>query len=103
MDPTALPRGAEELLVDGLGETTVVIADDEPDAGEATLDEALHEGRPGAALVVARGQLQAEDAPLAAGGHAGGHERGHGHDPATVTDLQIRGVEPEVGMVLVSQ
>jgi hypothetical protein len=40
VDPAALPCGAEELLVHGLHKTAVVVADDEPDTGQPTLDEA---------------------------------------------------------------
>src|SRR5450759_4039354 len=53
VDPTTLPRRSQELLADGLDETPVVVADDEPDPAEAALHEGPDEGRPGAALIVA--------------------------------------------------
>jgi hypothetical protein len=100
LHPAALPRGTEQLLVHGPDETPVGIADDEPDARQAALDEASDEGRPGAALVVARGQLQAEDATLTGQVHPDGHEGGHVHDAAVVADLHVRGIEPQVRVVL---
>jgi hypothetical protein len=44
----------------------VVVADDQADPVEAALDERADEAGPGAALVVARRQLEAQDPPLAA-------------------------------------
>jgi hypothetical protein len=95
-----LPRGTEELLTDRGDEAGMGIADDEPDAREAPLDEGADEGRPGAALVVACRQLEPEDATLTVAADAGGHERGHVHDPAVITDLDVRRVKPEVGIGL---
>ena len=39
VDPAALPGGSEELLVDRLDQAPVVVADDQPDARQAALDE----------------------------------------------------------------
>jgi hypothetical protein len=81
----------------------VVVADDEPDTGETTLHEAAHEARPGRALVVARGELESEDAPLPAGGHPDRDEGGHRDHATTLADLEVRGVEPEVGVALTAE
>jgi hypothetical protein len=41
-----LPGRCEELFVDGLDETAMVVADDQPDTTEAALDEPTDEARP---------------------------------------------------------
>jgi hypothetical protein len=43
----------------------VGVADDQADPGQTTFDERAQEARPGVALVVAGGQLEAQDPPLA--------------------------------------
>ena len=96
MDPAALPGGAQQLLVDRPHEPAVIVADDQPDAAQATLDEAADEGRPGGALVVARRELEAQHAPLAAGGHARRDQRRHGDHAARLAHLDVRRVEPQV-------
>src|SRR6266852_9519481 len=103
VDPTALPRRSEELLPEGLDQAAMVVADDEPDTGQAALDERADERRPGRSLVVARGELEAEDPALPALGHPGRHERRHRHDPTTLADLDVRGVQPEIGIRLVAE
>ncbi len=103
MDPAALPGGAKELLVDRLDQSSVVVADDQPDAGEAALDEPPDEARPGRALVVACGELEPEHAALAGRRHAGRHERRHRGHPPCLADLDVRGVEPQVRVCLVGQ
>jgi hypothetical protein len=89
--------------MDGLDQPTVVVTDDQPDAVQAALDERADEARPGAALVVAGGQLEAEDAPLTRGGHAGCHQSGHGHHPPALAHLDVGRIEPQVGIGLVGQ
>ena len=51
--PAALPGGPEQLLADRGHEPGVGIADDEPDTGQAALDERADEAGPGATLAVA--------------------------------------------------
>ena len=75
-------RGAQQLLPDRLHEAPVVVADDQAHARQAALDEPPDERRPGRALVVARGELEAQDPPLAGQRDPGRHERRHGHHPA---------------------
>ena len=87
----------------GPHEPGVGIADDEPDTRQATSHERADEGRPGRPFVVPGRQLESEDATLTAGRHAGGHERRHVHDAAAITDLHVRGVQPEVGIGLTGQ
>jgi len=60
-----LPGGAQKLLADRFHEAAVIVADDQAHAAQAALDEAPDEGRPGASLVVAGGELEPQDAPLA--------------------------------------
>lgn len=103
MDPAALPGRAQKLLVDGLDQPSMVVADDQPDTGQTTFDEATDEGRPGRALVVARGELEPDDPPLAAVRDGGRHEGRHRGHPAGLADLDIRGVEPQVRIALVGQ
>ncbi len=78
----------------------MVVADDEAHAVEAPPDEVPDEARPGRALVVARGQLEPEHPALAAHGHARGHEAGHGHHAPGLADLDVGGIEPQVGVCL---
>jgi hypothetical protein len=82
VDAAALPGATKELLANGLDEAGVVVADDQADAAETALDETPDEGRPGAALVVARGELESQDPPLAGGGDAGRDEGRDRDDPA---------------------
>jgi hypothetical protein len=74
----------------------MVVADDEADAMEAARDETADEAWPGAALVVAGGELEPEHASLAGGRHAGRDEDRHRHDPPALADLDVRRVEPDV-------
>jgi len=55
--------------VHSLDQPPVIVADDEPDTAEAPIDQGADERRPGAALVVARRELQAEDTAFTAHGH----------------------------------
>jgi hypothetical protein len=73
----------------------MVVADDEADAAQAALDERADEARPGRALVVAGGELEAKHPPLAGRRHAGDRHR---HDPPGLADLDVRGVEPDIRM-----
>ena len=103
MDSTSLPRRSQELLADGLDQAAVVVADDQPDAGQSTLDEAADEGRPGTALVVAGREVESEHAPLAGRRHAGRDEGRHRHDPPALADLDVGGIEPQIGVRLVTE
>ena len=81
MHPTPLPGGAEKRLTDGRDEAPVGIADDQPDARQAALDEPAQERRPGIALVVAGGEFESQDPALAGARHPDRDEGGHAHDP----------------------
>jgi hypothetical protein len=67
---------------------------------EAALDERADEGRPGAGLVVARAELEAQDPPFTRRRHPAGHERCHRDHSTAVADLHIGGIEPQVGIAL---
>ena len=75
--------------MDRLDDAAVRVADDEPDAGEAALEEPPHEARPGVALVVARRQLQGEHPPLATARHPDRDEAGHAHHPPRIAHLDV--------------
>jgi len=81
----------------------VGVADDEPDAAEAALDEPAQERRPGIALVIAGGELEPEDAALPGGRHPDRDEGGHADDPPAVADLDVRGVTEQVRIALVGE
>jgi hypothetical protein len=74
----------------------VVVADDQPDAVQATFDERADEARPGTALVVARAELEPQDPAFASRRHTRRHQGGHADHPARFADLEVRGVEPQV-------
>jgi len=86
-----------------LGKARVVVADDQPDTVQTTLDEPADEGRPGRPLVVAGAELEAQDAALAGVRHAGRDEGRHGHDPAGLADLDVRSVKPQVRIRLCAE
>jgi hypothetical protein len=48
-------------------------------------------------------ELKAEDATLAVLVDSGGHEGGHVHHPAAITDLDGGGIQPEAGVGLTDQ
>ncbi len=73
MHATPLPCGAQELAAHGLHDAPVGVADDEPGAGEAALEEPPHKGGPGVALVVAGRQIEPQHTPLARGRHPDRH------------------------------
>jgi len=81
----------------------VIVADDQPHPGQPALDQGAHEARPGAALVVAGRQLQAQNAALAAGRHADRHQRRHRHHPPRLAHLEVGGIQPQVGVALADQ
>ena len=103
VDPAALPGRSEQQLVDGSHETAVGIADHQAHTGQAALDQAAQERSPGVALIVAGGKLESEHAALASGGDADRDQSRHGDDPATVADLDVGGVEPQVWVELAGE
>ena len=54
----------------GLEDAPVGVADDETDTRQAALEEPPHEARPGVALVVAGGEIEAQHPPFARDRHA---------------------------------
>jgi hypothetical protein len=103
VDPAALPCSTEERRPDGRDEAPVGVADDEPDAGQATLDEPAQERPPGVSLVVAGGELEPEDPAFPGGRHPDRDEGGHADDKTTVADLDVRGIEKQVRIALVGE
>ena len=75
MELAALPADAREDGVANGAESSVVIADDETDAGETALQEALEEGAP-VDLGLAEGGADAQDGAFACGIDAEGDEDG---------------------------
>ena len=106
VDPAPLVRDALERPPECLDQSGVLVADDEPDAGQAALLEAEQEPTP-EDLVLAVTDVQTEDLPLPGGGDPGGDNDGHGHDlPALaggVTDVEVGRVEVDVGELDVVQ
>jgi hypothetical protein len=92
----ALPGdGAKDGLARG-GHAGVIVADDEGDAAQAALDQALEEGPP-MHLGFTEGDAHAEDGALAFGSDAQGNEDGAVAELAVVADLFVTGVEDEIG------
>ena len=92
----ALPRnGAKDGFARG-GQARVVVTDDERDAAQATLDEALEEGAP-MHFGFTEGDAHAEDDALAGGRDAQGDEHGTVAELAVVADLFVAGVEDQIG------
>jgi hypothetical protein len=92
----ALPRnGAKDGLARG-GHAGVIIADDERDAAQAALNEALEEGAP-MHLRFTEGDAHAEDGALAFGRDAQGDEDGAVAELAVVADFFVAGIEHQIG------
>ena len=97
MKLAALPRdGAEDGFARG-GHARVVIADDEGDAAQAALDEALEEGAP-MDFSFTESDAHPEDGALAGGRDAQGDEDGTVAELSVVTDFFVAGVEDQIGM-----
>ena len=75
MGAAALPACAIEHAGDGVDQALVGIADDQPDPGQATGDQAAQEPGP-AGPVLGGAQLQAEDLAVPGGVDPGGDQRG---------------------------
>jgi hypothetical protein len=92
----ALPRdGAKDGLARGR-HAGVIIADDEGDAAEAALDEALEEDAP-MHFRLTEGDTHAENGTLAFGGDAQGDEDGTVAELAIVADFFVTSVEHQIG------
>ena len=92
----ALPGdGAKDGLAGG-GHAGMIVADDEGDAAQAALDQALEEGPP-MHLGFTEGDADAEDGALALGSDAQGNEDGAVAELAVVADFFVTGVEHEIG------
>jgi hypothetical protein len=74
----------------------VIVADDERDAAEAALDEALEEGAP-VRFGLTEGDADAEDGTFAFGRDAQGEEDGTVAELAVVADFFVAGVEHQIG------
>jgi hypothetical protein len=93
MDSAPLPGGAEHLG-DRVLEPLVRVRDHQPHALQATADQPFEERRPeGFRLRGAKADDLAP--PVAVDRH--GDDRRHRDDPATVADLQVWRIQPEIG------
>jgi len=92
----ALPwDGAKDGPARG-GHAGVIITDDEGDAAEAALDEALEEGPP-MHFGFTEGDAHTEDGALACGRDAQGDEDGAVAELAVVADFFVAGIEDQIG------
>ena len=97
MELTALPGDrAKDGFARG-GQAGVVVADDELDVAEATLDEALEEGAP-MHFGFTEGDADAQDGTLACRRDAQRDEDGAVAELTVVTDFFVAGVEHQIGM-----
>jgi hypothetical protein len=90
----ALPRGFEHLRNRRL-EPFMGVRDHQLDAGQSALLQRAQEPQP-EGRGFRRAEPQPQDLAAAVEIDAGGDYRRHRDDAAAVTDLQIRGVEPEI-------
>src|SRR5437016_12141457 len=72
------------------------VRDHQLDAAEATLEQALQEGRP-KRLGLRGTDAEADDLTPAVGRDRHGDYCCHRDDPAAVTNLKVGGVEPQIG------
>ena len=101
MHAAALPGGAEHAG-DGVTQAVMGIGDDQLDALEAALDQALEEGRP-ERLGLRGTDAEADDLAPAVGRHRHSDYCRHGDDAAALADLEVGGVEPEIGPLAVQR
>ena len=95
LELAALPgHGAKDGFAGG-GQARMIIADNEGDAAQAALDEALEEGAP-MGFGFTKGDAHAEDGALARGGDAQGDEDGTVAELAVVADFFVAGVEDQI-------
>ena len=87
--------GAKDGLTSS-GHAGVIVADDERDPAQATLDEALEEGTP-MDFGLTEGDADAQDDPLACGGDAQGDEDGAVAELAVMADFFVPGIEDQIG------
>lgn len=95
MELAALPRNAGEDGGAGGLEPEVIVAGDELDPAEAALNEALKEGPP-VDLRLAERDANAEQAALAIGGDAHGHEHGAIEQLTVEADFFVAGIDDEI-------
>src|SRR5690606_34547830 len=81
--PQALPAGAGQYLRDRLLEAHVCVADHQPDAGQAPLDEAA-EKLPPKGAVFARAQVQPQHLALPVRAYPDSHHQRHALHPAVL-------------------
>lgn len=96
MELTALPGDGAKDGLPGGSHAGMIVADDEGDAAQAALDQALEEGPP-MHLSFAEGDAHAQDGALSFGSDAQGDEDGTVTELAVVTDFFVTGVEHEIG------
>ena len=103
MDSAALVPGTLETPLEGFHESGVLVADPHLHAGQAAAFQAGEEPAP-ERLVLAVAHVGAQDFPGAVGGDPSGDDDGHGHDlPGGVADVEVGGVEIDVGELNVTQ
>jgi len=93
----ALPRDGPKDGLTCRGQAGVIVADNEGDAAQAALDEALEEGPP-MHLGFTEGDAHAEDDALAVGSDAQSDEDGAVAELALGADFFVTGVEHQIGM-----
>jgi hypothetical protein len=96
MELAALPRDRRKDGGAGGLEAAVVVADDELDAAEAALSEALKEGSP-VNFGFAQGDTDAEEGAFAVGADAQGDEDGAVAELAVLADFFVAGIQDEIG------
>ena len=94
---TALPGGGEDLGDGGL-DALVGVGDDELDAAQAAPRQLPEEGGP-EGLGLRRTDIHAQHFAPAIGIDADGDDDGDRHDAAGLADLQVGGVDPQIGPV----
>lgn len=102
VDTAALPRGSGHGLGDRLAQALVSIGDHQANSLQASLDQTPKEAHP-ELVVLASARGDPQDTPLARLRDPDRDDRGDRGDPAGLTDLVERGVEPEVGVLVLDR
>ena len=103
VDAAALMAGALQHPAQGSDQPGVLVGDDQAHPGEATAAQRAQKAPP-ERFVFAVAHVEAEDFAFAGGGDAGGDHHGHRrHLPGGVADVEVGGVQVEVGELEVIQ
>jgi hypothetical protein len=96
MNATPLPRRLEDTGDGGL-EAGVGVADDQPDPTEAAGAQGPQELGP-ECLGFGRADAQADEFPATLGVRCHGDYGRDRHDPAALADLEVGGIQPDIGL-----